>query len=213
MVQGIPGPVVEQTRDPDTTLTLDYARERLRFLLADAQRNAWEIGDLLNRIEKSGLVRKMGYRKTKSWLEAVVPEAKGKKSTLYRYANVASQYSKAHIDRWGVAKLYCLMIHDEETQNLTPLRDPAEREVQLLQPDGSMLVKKFRDCTCRELRLSQRRKTSTDPEPAMRQDGEDANRPQDSDKTSAPSIEFLKEQVARVARRSRKLLWPFTPAG
>ena len=211
MVQEIAG--VEQTHDAGTTLTLEYARERLRVLLAGGERNAWEIGDLLNRIEKSGLVLATGYRRTRTWLQAQVPQAKDKASTLYRYANVASQYSKADIDRWGVAKLYCLMIHDEETQKVTPLRDPAERDVQLLQPDGSILVKKFRDCTCRELRLSQRRKTLTDQELAPRQDGEDATRPQDSEKMSALSMEFLKEQVARVGRRSRKLLWPFTRAG
>ena len=205
MGQEIVGTQDHENQYPEMTLTLEHARERLRFLLAGGERNAWEIGNLLNRIEKSGLVQKAGYKRARTWLEANVPEAKDKVSSLYRYAHVAIRYSQTDVDEWGVAKLYCLMIHDGETRDLLRRGDPAEREVQLVQADGSIAVKKFRDCTCRELRLSQRYKTApSEMEAASRQSVE---------VVSAQSIEFLKDQMAKVARESQSLLWPFTHTG
>jgi hypothetical protein len=214
MAQETPIPLAEEHRDPDASLTLESARERLRLLLPGGERNAWEIGHLLNTIEKSGLVGTKGYKKTKSWLGAEVPEAKAKVSTLYRYANVAGQYSQADVDRWGTAKLYCLMIHEGETHEATQRGDTAEREVQLRQADGSILVKKFRNCSCQELRLSQRRKTS----PAGSESGkvqacEEPVHSQAPAAKSTQSIGFFRAQIAKVALRTRKLLWPFTRAG
>ena len=203
----------ELNSDPDASLTLDQAREKLRALLLDAERNAWEIGHLLNTIENRLLVWRAGYRITKKWLQAAVPEAKGKTSTLYRYANVASQYTKAHVQRWGIAKLYCLMLHDGETCDVRLRGDPAEREIQLFQQDGSILLKKFRDCSCRELRLSsRRRKGPTEPEPDILHEGEGLICPQDPAVASAQSMDFLREQLASAARRSQSLFWPFTRA-
>src|SRR5262249_49522117 len=159
------------------------------------------------------LPRRAGYGKTKTWLEAEVPEAKGKTSTLYRYANVASRYSQEDVDQWGLAKLYCLMIHDGETHTREPRRDPAEREVQLLQADGSIFVKKFRDCTCRELRESQRRKSArTGASSGATRDEKEPNRPQSVEAVSRRSMNFLKEQIAIGARTSGKWFWPFTRA-
>ena len=205
MAQEIVGTQGHENQGAEMTLTLEHARERLRFLLAGGERNAWEIGDLLNKIEKSGLVQEAAYKRTRTWLEANVPEAKDKVSSLYRYAHVAVRYSQADVDEWGVAKLYCLMIHDGETRDLVRRGDPAEREVQLVQANGSLLVKKFRDCTCRDLRLSQRYKTAPS-------EGE-ASPLQSLEVVSAQSIEFLKDQMANVTRQSRNLLWPFMHAG
>jgi len=97
------------------------------------------------------------------------------------------------------------MIHDVETRDLVRRGDPTEREVQLVQADGSLLVKKFRDCTCRQLRLSQRYKTTPSEV--------EAASPRSDEIVLGQSIEFLKDQVAKVARESRKLLWPFRHAG
>lgn len=211
MAQTVPGPEVDPNRN--TPLTLEHARERLRFLLAGGERNAWEIGDLLNKVEISGLVWTAGYRTTKSWVEYNVPAAKDKVSSLYRYAVVAAQYAKADVDKWGTGKLYCLMIHDGETRRFAHRGDPAEREIQLVQADGSIAVKKFRDCTCRELRLSQRRKTTLrESEPGPGDQREEQDCLQSIPAAPDQSMEFLKAQVANVARRSRKLLWPFTRA-
>ncbi len=214
MEPGTTKPLDELNSDPDLSLTLDQAREKLRALLLDAESNAWEIGHLLNTIEDRVLVWRAGYRITRKWLQAEVPEAKGKTSTLYRYANVAGQYTKAHVQRWGIAKLYCLMLHEGEACDVRPRGDPAEREIQLLQQDGSLVVKKFRGCSCRELRLSsQRRKGPTESEPGTVPESEDLAPAQDSAAASAQSMDFLREQLARAARRTRRLFWPFTRAG
>ena len=39
------------------SLTLEQAKEKLERLLAEAESNAWEIGDLLNTVEKQGLAK------------------------------------------------------------------------------------------------------------------------------------------------------------
>ncbi len=146
--------LTQQNTDPNPSLTLEQARQRIRTLLSHGESNAWDIGDLLNTIEKRGLARSAGYGKTRRWLEIEVPEVEGKTSALYRYANVASHFTKEHVELWGVSKLDFLTTHDRETLGHAVAGDPGEREVQLLQQDGSTLVKKFRDCSCRELRLS-----------------------------------------------------------
>jgi hypothetical protein len=56
-------PVTQSEANPNATITLDQAREKLRALLLDSETNGWEIGDLLNWIEKRGLVRSEGYGK------------------------------------------------------------------------------------------------------------------------------------------------------
>ncbi len=152
-------PFTEQNTDPYPSLTLAQAGKRIRELLLNAEFNAWDIGDLLNTVEKRGLARSEGYGKTKRWLEKEVPEAAGKATTLYRYANVASHYTKKHVKQWGMNKLDYLIVHDRDILGHADSGDPREREVQLLQEDGSTVSKKFHDCTCRELmRSNQRRK-------------------------------------------------------
>src|SRR5216683_3857365 len=180
-------PFTEQNTDPYPSLTLAQAGKRIRELLLNAEFNAWDIGDLLNTIEKRGLARSEGYGKTRRWLEAEVPEAEGKTNALYRYANVASHYTKEQVELWGVSKLDFLTTHDRETLGHAVAGDPGEREVQLLQQDGSTLVKKFRDCSCRELRLSNqlRKKAPKDPDQAA------TPRPQDEVHSIRKSLAVL----------------------
>ncbi len=94
--------------------TLEQARERMIRLLSEAESNSWEIGDLLNQVENQGLARRKGYGKTRTWLEAEVPGAAGKTTTLYRYAAVAAVYTKQHVELWGISKLELLMAHDQD---------------------------------------------------------------------------------------------------
>jgi hypothetical protein len=150
-----------QNSDPYESLTLDQARERIRMLLSNEESNAWDIGDLLNAIERRGLARTAGFGKTKAWLDAEIPEAQGRTSSLYRYADVAGQYSKKQVEAWGVTRLACLNVYDREVLGKPASEDPGERELQIVQEDGSTLAKKFRDCTVEELRLSNQRRKKT----------------------------------------------------
>lgn len=61
-------PLTQQNSDPYPGLTLDQAREKLRTLLSNEEANAWDIGDLLNAVEKRGLPRSKGFGKTRPWL-------------------------------------------------------------------------------------------------------------------------------------------------
>jgi hypothetical protein len=155
-------------------------------LLAEGESNAWEIGDLLNTVEKRGLARRAGYGKTRSWVMAEVPGAEGKVSTLYRYATVAAVYSKQHVERWKISKLELLMAHDRDVLGHSNSEDPANRDVQLVRPDGSTSIKKFHDCTYRDLlfsnqlrgkaRKSSRRKDKVSTESRHSQTGEQSFR-------------------------------------
>ena len=147
-------PLSQQEVSTNPSLSLEQARERMLGLLSEAESNAWEIGDLLNTIENQGLARRAGYGKTRSWLAAEVPGAEGKTTTLYRYATVAAHYTKHHVKLWGVSKLELLMAHDRDVLGHSNSEDPADREVQLVQPDGSTVIRKFHDCTYRDLQKS-----------------------------------------------------------
>jgi hypothetical protein len=158
-------PLVQHEAGPKTSFTLQQAKEDLRSLIRDEEANAWEIGNLLNRIEKSGLVQTEGYGQTKSWVDAEVPEAQGKTTTLYRYAYLASHYTKEQVRLWGISRLEYLMAHDQETVGHVVAEDPGEREIELVQQGGSKLTKKFRECTANELRFSNQRRKSTKGQP------------------------------------------------
>lgn len=151
-------PLAQQNVDLYPGLTLDEARKRMRDLLSNEESNAWDIGDLLNAIERRGLARSAGFGKTKAWVKAKVPEAQGKTSSLYRYTDVAGRYTKKQVEAWGMTRLACLNIHDREVLGAPASEDPDERELQIVQEDGSTLAKKFRDCTVDELRLSNQRR-------------------------------------------------------
>jgi hypothetical protein len=144
---------VQQVIDRNDPLTLEEAEQRLNALLSQAELNAWDVGDLLNKVERRGLAR-ASFGKTKSWVTQRVPAAEGKMSTLYRYANVAANYTKEEVDKWGMAKLECLITHDLQTHGQAVAGDPTDREIQLVQEDGSTVARKFTECTCRELRQS-----------------------------------------------------------
>ena len=136
-------------------LRLEEAAQRIRTLLLD-ESNAWELGQLLNTIVRSGLPRKAGWGRTRRWLMANVPEAHGRDTTLYRYAHIAAEYTKEQVELWGVRKLDALSNHDRATLPEPDPRELSKREIELIKADGSTLTKKFSDCTCRELQLSNR---------------------------------------------------------
>ncbi len=46
------------------------------------------------------------------------------------------------------------MAHDQDVLGHSNPEDPVNRDVQLLRPDGSTVIRKFHDCTYRDLRLS-----------------------------------------------------------
>jgi hypothetical protein len=145
------------------SLTLEQAKEKLERLLAEAESNAWEIGDLLNTVEKQGLARSKGFGKTRTWLEKEIRGAEGKTTTLYRYANVAAVYTHKDVDLWKISKLELLMAHDKDVLGHSNSEDPANREVQLVQPDGSTVTRKFHDCSYRDLLQSHQRRRKAVP--------------------------------------------------
>src|SRR6266849_6709732 len=114
-------PLVHQNANASSTPeqaaeTPEQAAERIRALLLDDESDPWELGDLLNTIAKRDLARKAGYRSTRAWLFAKVPEAEAKDAALYRCAHVASLFSKEQAKFWGVIKLDALATHDYDTR-------------------------------------------------------------------------------------------------
>jgi len=149
--------LAQQSVDLNDPLTLEQAKERIRALLANIESNAWDLGDVLNKMERRGLAFSAGFGKTRAWLEAEIPETKGM-NTLYAYANVASRFTKKDVAAWGMTKLSYLYNYDREVVGRPIEGDPGDREVDLLQEDGSTKTKKLRDCTTREMRRSNQRR-------------------------------------------------------
>ena len=150
--------LAQQNVDPNDPLTLEQAKERIRALLTNIQSNAWDLGDVLNKMEKRGLALSNGYGKTRAWLEAEIPETKEMTSSLYVYANVASRFTKKDVADWGMTRLAYLYNYDREVVGRPVEGDPGEREVELVQEDGSRQTKKLRDCTTRDMRRSNQRR-------------------------------------------------------
>jgi len=149
----------QQNIDPNDPLTLEQAKARVLELLKNIESNAWDLGDVLNKVEKRGLAFSAGYGKTRSWLEAEIPQTKQMASSLYTYANVANRFTKQDVAAWGMTRLGYLFNYDREVMGRPVAGDPGEREVQLVQEDGSTQIKKLRDCTTRDfVRSNQLRK-------------------------------------------------------
>jgi hypothetical protein len=150
--------VAQQDVDPNDPLTLEQAKERIRALLTNIESNGWDIGDVLNKMENRGLAFSAGFGKTRTWLEIELPETRAM-NTLYLYASVASRFTKKDVAAWGMTKLGYLYTYDRQVVGRAVEGDPGEREVELVQEDGSTQTKKFRDCTTRDfVRSNQLRK-------------------------------------------------------
>lgn len=150
--------MAQQDADPNDPLTLDQAKKRIRALLANIESNAWDLGDVLNKIEKRGLALSNGYGQTRGWLETEIPETKEMTTSLYDYAKVASRFTKKDVAAWGMTNLGYLYMYDRQVVGRPVEGDPGERELELVQEDGSTLTKKFRDCTTRDMRRSNQRR-------------------------------------------------------
>jgi hypothetical protein len=53
-----------------------------------------------------------------------------------------------------MARLDCLIAHDLQSLGQPVAGAPGDREIQLVKEEGSLVTKKFSECTCHELRLS-----------------------------------------------------------
>jgi len=129
--------------------TLEEALDKIRALYKQEQAAKWGQGDQVNQVEEAHLALKKGYQEARQWVEKELPEMDYK--TLYRHASVAKYFSEEHTARWGVSKLQTLITLHDLKHRSESVGDPADLEVQVPRPDGSMVAKKFRDCSWREL--------------------------------------------------------------
>src|SRR5262244_3862697 len=129
--------------------TLEEALDKIRALYKQEQAAKWGQGDQVNQVEEAHLAVKKGYQEARQWVEKELPEMDYK--TLYRHASVAKYFSEEHTARWGVSKLQTLITLHDLKHRSEPVGDPADLEVQVPRADGSMVAKKFRDCSWREL--------------------------------------------------------------
>jgi hypothetical protein len=131
--------------------TLEEALEKIRVFYKQEQAAKWGQGDQVNQVEDAHLALKKGYKEAREWAEKELPDLDIK--TLYKHASVAKYFSEEHSARWGVSKLQTLItLHDLKDRSRSErVGDPADLEVQVPRADGSLVAKKFRDCSYREL--------------------------------------------------------------
>jgi len=139
--------------------TLEEALDKIRALYKQEQAAKWGQGDQVNQVEEAHLAVKKGYQEARQWVEKELPEMDYK--TLYRHASVAKYFSEEHTARWGVSKLQTLITLHELKRRSEPVGDPADLEVQVPRADGSMVAKKFRDCSWRELQSATKQRKQT----------------------------------------------------
>lgn len=142
------------TVNPATSIevhqTLEEALAKIRDLYKQEQAAKWGQGDQVNIVEDAHLAFSKGYKKARECLKQELPELQA--STLYRYAFVAKHFSQEHTKTWGVAKLQALVALHNKGGDVGFLGDPADLEVHVPREDGSLVAKKFSDCTMRDLR-------------------------------------------------------------
>ncbi len=156
--------------------TLEEVLDNIRELSKQEQVAKWGQGEQVNQIEDAHLALREGYKKARECLKQELPDLQT--STLYRYAYVAKHYSREDAKRWGVAKLQTLAGIQTQAHGKPLPGDPADHEVQITRGDGSVVAKKFSDCTWRELQSAAR---------SQKQTRKDAGRPVDEGmKESAP---------------------------
>jgi hypothetical protein len=135
--------------------TLEEALDKIRELYKQEQAAKWGQGDQVNVVEEAHLALKKGYKEAREFLKRELPDFDDK--TLYTYALVAKHFSQEHSKRWGVSKLQKLVVlNDLVGRKSESVEDPAELEVEVPRPDGSLVAKKFRDCSWRELQSATR---------------------------------------------------------
>jgi len=139
--------------------TLEEALDKIRALYKQEQAAKWGQGDQVNQVEEAHLAVKKGYQEARQWVEKELPEMDYK--TLYRHASVAKYFSEEHTARWGVSKLQTLITLHDLKHRSQPVGDPADLEVQVPRADGSMVAKKFRDCSWRELQSATKQRKQT----------------------------------------------------
>ncbi len=96
-----------------------------------------------------------GYQKARECLKRELPDLQT--SSVYRHAFVAKHYSREDRQKWGVAKLQTLASIQTRAHGKPLPGDPADQEVHITREDGSVIAKKFSDCSWRELQSAAKR--------------------------------------------------------
>jgi len=129
--------------------TLEEALDKIRDLYKQEQAAKWGQGEQVNLVEDTHLALRKGYKEARECLKKELPDLQTK--TLYTYAFVAKHFNQEHTKRWGVAKLQRLIALHKKERGAESLGDPADLEVHVPREDGSLVAKKFSDCTMRDL--------------------------------------------------------------
>jgi hypothetical protein len=146
-------PMEANTVNPTTSIegpqTLEEALNKIRDLYRQEQAAKWGQGDQVNLVEGTHLALTKGYKEARECLKRELPELQT--SMLYTYAFVAKHFGQEHTKKWGVSKLQKLIALHNKGGGVGLLGDPADVEVHVPREDGSLVAKKFSDCTMRDL--------------------------------------------------------------
>jgi len=147
-------PMEAETVNPATSIegpkTLEEALDKIRDLYRQEQAAKWGQGEQVNLVEDTHLALRKGYRQARECLKQELPDLQT--STLYSYAFVAKHFDQEHTKKWGVSKLQKLIALHNKGGDVGLLGDPADLEVHVPRENGSLVAKKFSDCTMGDLR-------------------------------------------------------------
>ena len=143
----------------ETPQTLEEALDNIRELYEQEEAAKWGQGEQVNFMEEAHLALRKGYKNGRECLKREMPDLP--RSSLFRIAYLAKYYPQEHRKRWGIAKLQVLAGIQKQTHGNPLPGDPADHEVLIPRGDGSMVAKKFRDCTLRELQSAAKSRKQT----------------------------------------------------
>lgn len=122
----------------------------LRGLLKNESANAYQLGKGVNSFEEEGLAIAAGYRNVRACLSRLL--GADKFATIYRYARVAKHFSAEDATQHGISKLEMAMRIQTKAHGTILPRNIGDYDVGVPNKDNSITVKKFRDCSYRDLK-------------------------------------------------------------
>ncbi len=126
-------------------LTFEAAVAQMHVLFRDESSTQWKIGQLYNHIIDNKLAEKNGHRYAREFFGKEFGNVG--RSTLVLYGSVAGAFTEVATQSYGVSNLGRLLTYLKLSKQGLIEGDPGEFMVNLPQLDGSVIPKRFADCS------------------------------------------------------------------
>ena len=157
-------PIRRMKKDPAAQVELEKEQVNILKSYGQSQAECWTIGKSYNRIVDEKLAERSGFRTARHYFAAKL--AVIRQSTLGAYGRVARAFSQNIAVRYGMSKLYLLLIWCKLRRVDAIEADPGSMVIEVPREDGTTRPKPFAQVSAEELRqaIKHSRGTGTTPD-------------------------------------------------